>query len=95
MTSHSISAESVHRVGVSLHVFAFTGEYKLCPFETHECDLNAICVENGAEYECVCKEGYSGSGKQCETKGEGVYYEFTLLLTFCIVESVRLTTKTS
>ncbi|KAG1700936.1 Protein kinase C-binding protein NELL2 [Nymphon striatum] len=50
---------------------------KTCPDCSygHDCHVNATCVSLNTRYTCLCKEGFTGSGKQCtdidecETKG--------------------------
>ena len=32
------------------------------------CDVNADCINTEGSFECVCKPGYTGDGKDCEGK---------------------------
>jgi len=36
-----------------------------CAEHTHNCDVNAICINNQGSYDCVCKAGYEGDGFTC------------------------------
>ena len=31
----------------------------------HKCDINAVCNNTKASYNCTCKEGYFGDGRNC------------------------------
>ena len=46
--------------------FAWSTDTNEC--ENHDCSLNANCINHDGAYECVCKEGYAGDGKQCDGK---------------------------
>ena len=41
--------------------------------EMSPCHQNANCKDVDGSYECTCKTGYSGDGKQCE----GIYRNIT------------------
>ena len=36
-----------------------------CSTKAHSCDGNANCVDTEGSYECTCKDGFHGNGKQC------------------------------
>ena len=36
------------------------------PCEMVNCGNNAVCMETGNSYECVCMTGYIGNGTSCE-----------------------------
>lgn len=36
-----------------------------CSTGTHDCDVNAECVNTEGSYKCQCREGYKGNGYQC------------------------------
>ena len=41
-----------------------------------ECDVNAECVED----RCVCKEGYTGDGRDCDEIGREVHKMHTYII---------------
>ena len=36
-----------------------------CQTGTHDCDVNAQCVNTIGSYNCTCLQGYSGDGLKC------------------------------
>lgn len=42
-----------------------------CAEGTHQCSPFANCMNTIGDYECVCKEGYTGNGLQCTRKYSG------------------------
>lgn len=39
-----------------------------CVEGTHDCHINATCMDTFGSYECACKEGFSGDGRTCTSK---------------------------
>ena len=39
-----------------------------CNTNTHNCDVNADCVNTVGSYSCMCKAGYTGDGQTCNGK---------------------------
>ena len=39
-----------------------------CSTNTHNCDVNADCVNTVGSYSCNCRAGYTGDGKTCNGK---------------------------
>ena len=39
-----------------------------CNTNTHNCDVNADCVNAVGSYSCMCKAGYTGDGQSCNGK---------------------------
>ena len=37
-----------------------------CETMMDDCDENADCINTEGSFECVCKPGYTGDGKDCE-----------------------------
>ena len=40
-----------------------------CEKETHNCDMNAFCVNIEGSYTCMCNDGYSGDGHNGTCEG--------------------------
>lgn len=38
-----------------------------CKKDEHDCHSNASCKNTVGSFRCICKEGYSGDGKECNT----------------------------
>ncbi|KAL9953461.1 hypothetical protein ACROYT_G040883 [Oculina patagonica] len=41
-----------------------------CAARTHSCDANAECINTKGSYNCTCKPGYHGDGKNCKDADE-------------------------
>ena len=39
-----------------------------CTTRTHNCDVNAECVNTVGSYSCTCSVGYTGDGQNCNGK---------------------------
>ena len=39
-----------------------------CLANTHDCDVNADCVNAVGSYSCNCRAGYTGDGQTCNGK---------------------------
>ena len=39
----------------------------------NECSINALCHNLHGSYNCTCKEGYYGDGKNCRGKASSVF----------------------
>ena len=39
-----------------------------CTNDTHDCHLMAVCNNTEGSYNCSCKEGYTGDGRNCTGK---------------------------
>ena len=37
-----------------------------CKEKSDNCDINAHCTNNPGSFDCVCKDGYEGSGTNCD-----------------------------
>ena len=60
------------------------------PCDTANCDNNAVCMETGESYECVCRTGYTDNGTSCEgnisaKEALGIYYCGILQISMSVV----------
>ena len=39
-----------------------------CNTNTHNCDVNADCLNTVGSHSCTCKAGYTGDGQTCSGK---------------------------
>ena len=39
-----------------------------CTTGTHNCDMNAICIDTDGSFNCTCNNGYEGNGTLCFSK---------------------------
>ena len=64
------------------------------PCDTANCGNNAVCMETGNSYECVCMTGYIGNGTSCEgnISALGIYSCGIHLILMQISTSVVLST---
>ena len=49
----------------TLSITTFCSDIDECVSGTHECDVNAQCINTVGSYNCTCKNGYSGDGRSC------------------------------
>ena len=47
---------------------SFMTEINECTSGTHDCHLMAVCNNTEGSYNCSCKEGYNGDGRNCTGK---------------------------
>ena len=48
------------------HFFCVVTDIDECTTNAHDCHLDATCSNTGGSFTCICKQGYSGDGKQCD-----------------------------
>lgn len=48
--------------------FAFLADLDECSNGTHQCSVNAQCVNAPGSYRCTCAEGFTGDGFTCSGK---------------------------
>ncbi|XP_042072796.1 signal peptide, CUB and EGF-like domain-containing protein 1 [Haplochromis burtoni] len=41
-----------------------------CAEDSDDCHIDALCQNTAKSYNCICKPGYKGDGKQCEDVDE-------------------------
>ena len=52
-----------------------------CNTNSHNCDVNANCVNTGGSYSCTCKAGYTGDGQSCNGKSRNTQTQNNLVTT--------------
>ena len=48
-----------------LLLFLFFSDIDECAEKTHTCSSDAVCINTKGSYNCTCKPGYHGDGKNC------------------------------
>ena len=52
-----------------LIIIAYISDVDECQNDTlNTCDVNADCSDTDGSFTCTCREGYSGTGNQCQGK---------------------------
>lgn len=49
-----------------LEPFLFSSDINECAAGTHDCSPDALCVNLIGSYNCTCKQGFLGNGKDCQ-----------------------------
>lgn len=49
-------------------MFAASADADECAEGSDDCHIDALCQNTPNSYNCICKPGYTGDGKQCEGK---------------------------
>ena len=65
-----------------------------CSLGVHQCDQNAECVNIDGSYDCICKNGYLGNGRQARPK-DLAFYENNCLDSkeMCLTENCQYCEK--
>jgi len=45
--------------------FCCVADINECSESTHNCDINALCIDANGGYTCTCSHGYTGNGTMC------------------------------
>ena len=55
-----------------------------CDDGTDDCHVNGNCLNNPGSFSCECKDGYSGSGRDCSSLYISKYSKFQyFIVKFC------------
>ena len=46
--------------------FCVSTDIDECTANSHDCHLDATCSNTDGSFSCICNQGYSGDGKQCD-----------------------------
>ena len=59
----------IYVILISFVFFKFNfADLEECATNTHNCDVNADCVNTVGSYSCKCRAGYTGDGQTCNGK---------------------------
>ena len=59
--------DDVHQVSVSVDWTELNFlEIDECTESSHNCDVNATCIDTKDSFHCVCNAGYTGNGTYCQ-----------------------------
>ena len=59
---------SLPRVQFSFFFKFNSADLEECATNTHNCDVNADCVNTMGAYSCICRAGYTRDGQTCNGK---------------------------
>ena len=65
-----------------LHVVTPT-DIDECTEGTHDCDVNALCMNTPGSFECMCLAGFTGDGRTCEGTYMCIPVLYSAILPFC------------
>uniref|UniRef100_A0A3Q4I4E8 Signal peptide, CUB and EGF-like domain-containing protein 2 n=1 Tax=Neolamprologus brichardi TaxID=32507 RepID=A0A3Q4I4E8_NEOBR len=51
-------------------MFCVCADVDECAEDSDDCHIDALCQNTAKSYNCICKPGYKGDGKQCEDMDE-------------------------
>ena len=54
--------------------YLFLADLEECATNTHNCDVNADCVNTIGSYSCKCRAGYTGGEQTCNGKKQTTSY---------------------
>ncbi len=72
---HSICFYTFFCLSNLLYLFSDENE---CLTGSHDCDMNANCVNTYGSYTCHCETGFLGNGVVCSGKRSCFIFEFLL-----------------
>ena len=58
----------IHSKSSSIFPNLIFADLEECATNTHNCDVNADCVNTVGSYSCKCRAGYTGDGQTCNGK---------------------------
>ena len=51
---------------VKINDTSFSSDIDECATGTHSCSVDAVCNNIKGAYNCTCKPGYQGDGRECQ-----------------------------
>ena len=55
-----------------------------CMLGTADCDPNADCMNQIGSYDCICRDGYAGSGLECFGKDIATAFNLDCSFRLCV-----------
>ena len=59
---------------IDIAVAELASDINECEENTDDCAINAVCTNTIGSFECACRQGYRGNGKNCT--GKYTYFLF-------------------
>ena len=66
-----------------LYSAGFIPDVNECATEKHSCSNEAVCYNTRGSYDCMCKPGYIGDGRNCTGDMFGLFATFLCLNCAC------------
>ena len=60
----------------------FLSDFDECNNGSHDCHSNATCINTAGYFECKCKDGYIGDGRNCTGKDQLKHIVFSIYLKY-------------
>ena len=62
--------------------FTFSDLTDECGLGTHNCDVNALCINNNVSFSCECLPGFNGTGTVGTCSGTNLNYMYKSYIYF-------------
>ena len=63
-------------------LYLFLSDFDECNNGSHDCHSNATCINTVGYFECKCKDGYIGDGRNCTGRDQLKHIVFSICLKY-------------
>ena len=60
----------------------FLSDFDECNNGSHDCHSNSTCINTAGYFECKCKDGYIGDGRNCTGRDQLKHIVFSIYFNF-------------